>query len=64
MPKFIYAFQRYANTFSETGVALSPEAFNAMKQAGAIVVTSGEQEQHLESLLHLSGLDRSSLVPK
>lgn len=60
----IYAFHHYANTFSETGVALSPEAYNAMVAAGAIVVVSEDHEQHIESLLHLSGLDRSALIRK
>lgn len=61
---FIYAFQHYADTFSETGVALTPEAFNAMKAAGAVVIVSADHDTHLESLLHLSGLDRQSLTPK
>lgn len=61
---FIYAFQHYADTFSETGVALTPEAFNAMKANGAVVIVSADHDTHLESLLHLSGLDRQSLTPK
>ena len=61
---FIYAFAHYANTFSETGVALTPEAYSAMVAKGATVIVSDTHEQHIESLLHLSGLDRSALIPK
>lgn len=61
---FIYAFRHFADTFSEAGVALTPEAFNAMKAAGAVVIVSDDHETHLESLLHLSGLDRAALTPK
>jgi hypothetical protein len=61
---FIYAFTNYANTFSDKGVALTPEAFRTMVDNGAVVITSANHEQHIESLLHISGLDRSALVPK
>lgn len=61
---YIYAFKNYANTFSDKGVALTPEAYTAMVNNGAVVVVSADHEQHIESLLHLSGLDRTALVPK
>ena len=61
---FIYAFTNYANTFSDQGVALTPEAYTAMVAHGAVVIVSGDHDQHVDSLLHLSGLDRSDLVPK
>jgi hypothetical protein len=36
----IYAFTNYSNTWSQSGVALSPEAFSALVAQGAVVVTS------------------------
>ncbi len=67
MPRFIYAFREYANTWSDEGVHLSAEAYTAMVDAGAIVITSEltwPKNQHLDSLMHISGLDASYLVPK
>jgi N-acetylmuramoyl-L-alanine amidase len=67
MPKIIYAFREYANTFSETGVHLSAEAYQALVDQGAVVVVSeltSPKNQHLDSLLNISGLDASYLVPK
>jgi N-acetylmuramoyl-L-alanine amidase-like protein len=67
MPRLIYAFREYANTWSDTGVHLSAEAFTALVEAGAVVVTSEltyPKNQHLDSLLRISGLDDSYLVPK
>ena len=67
MPRFIYAFREYANTFADTGTHLSAEAFEAMVDAGAIVVVSEltyPRNQHLDSCLSRAGLDNSYLVPK
>lgn len=60
----IYAFTNYSNTWSQSGVALSPEAFQALAKQGAVVVTSEPHAQHLKSLMAISGLDDSDLVPK
>jgi hypothetical protein len=60
----IYAFTNYANTFSQQGVHLSPEAYTALVAQGATVVTSKPHKEHLESLLHISGLTVSDLTPR
>jgi hypothetical protein len=65
--KIIYAFREYANTWSETGVHLSAEAYTAMVNAGATVVVSEltwPHNQHLDSLLNISGLGVEYLIPK
>ena len=67
MPRFIYAFREYANTFADDGTHLSGEAYEAMVAAGAVVVTSEltyPMNQHLDSCLARAGLDNSYLVPK
>lgn len=60
----IYAFEEYTNTFSQNGVALTPEAFNALVAQGAVVVTSKYHGQHIQSLLNISGLIMDDLDPK
>jgi len=60
----IYAFDDYTNTFAANGVALSPEAFNALVAQGAVVVTQKYHGQNIKSLLHMSGLNDSDLDPK
>lgn len=60
---FIYAINGYANTWNSSGVHLSPEAFKAMTDAGIPVVHSDYHEEHVTSLLHLSGLTKANLVP-
>lgn len=65
--RFIYAFKEYANTFSDTGVHLSAEAYTAMVNAGATVVVSEltyPMNQHLDSCLQRAGLTADYLVPK
>ena len=67
MPKIIYAFREYANTWSETGVHLSAEAYNALVAQGATVVVSEltwPKNQHLDSLMRISGLTDEYLIPK
>lgn len=65
MPKIVYAFTDYTNTFSEQGVHLSPEAAGAiLAQPGSVLVLSANHRQHLDSLLHMSGLSRDDLEPK
>jgi len=63
-PMIIYAFDDYTNTFAANGVALSPEAFNALVAQGAVVVTQKYHGQNIKSLLHMSGLNDSDLDPK
>lgn len=65
--RFIYAFRQYANTFSDTGVHLSAEAYTAMVEQGAVVIVSElewPKNNHLDSLLAMSGLNADYLVPK
>jgi hypothetical protein len=67
VPKIIYAFREYANTWSETGVHLSAEAYNALVAQGAVVVVSEltwPKNQHLDSLMRISGLTDDYLIPK
>jgi hypothetical protein len=66
MPKIIYAFREYSNTWSEQGIHLSPEAYVALVAQGAVVVTSEltwPMNHHLDSLLKVSGLTPDYLVP-
>ena len=60
----IYALENYSNTWSQQGVALSPEAFNELVKQGAVVVTSAFHGQHIKSLQHISGLNDADLDPK
>ena len=67
MPRYIYAFREYANTFADTGTHLSAEAFAAMVADGAVVITSEltfPHNQHLDSCLARAGLGVEYLVPK
>ena len=57
----IYALEGYANTFSQQGIQLSPEAYNELVKQGAVVVKSAFHGQHIKSLLAVSGLDESDL---
>lgn len=62
----IYAFRQYANTFSQQGVHLSPEAYTELVNQGAVVVYSEltwPLNYHLDSLLAMSGLNPDYLVP-
>lgn len=60
----IYAFTDISNTWSQQGVALSPEAFNALVAQGAVVVTSQPHAQQRKSLMTISGLTDADLAPK
>jgi hypothetical protein len=60
----IYAFTDIANTWSQQGVHLSPEAYSTMVAQGATVVISAPHKQHLQSLLHISGLTVTDLTPR
>lgn len=60
----IFAFEDYSNTFSQNGIALSPEAFNALIAQGAVVVTQAYHGQNIKSLLHVSGLSDADLDPR
>jgi hypothetical protein len=65
--RFIYAFREYANTWSDTGIHLSAEAYTAMVENGAVVIVSEltwPENQHLNSLMHVSGTTQGELVPK
>jgi N-acetylmuramoyl-L-alanine amidase len=57
----IYALADYTNTWSQQGVALSPEAFAELTRQGAVVVTSAHQGQHIKSLMAISGLTDADL---
>jgi len=60
----IYGFTDYSNTFSANGVALSPEAYTALINQGAVLVVSAYHGQHIQSLLNLSGLTMDDLEAK
>lgn len=60
----VYALADYTNTWSQQGVALSPEAFTELIAQGAVVVTSAHQGQHIKSLLAVSGLTDADLEPR
>jgi hypothetical protein len=60
----IYAFTDIANTWSQEGIHLSPEAYTELVARGARVVTSKPHPQHLKSLLYVSGLNTSDLTPR
>ena len=67
MPRYIYAFREYANTFADDGTHLSAEVYNAMVAAGAVVVVSEltyPHNQHLDSCLARAGLGVEYLIPK
>jgi N-acetylmuramoyl-L-alanine amidase len=60
----IYALADYTNTWSQNGIALSPEAFAELVAQGAVVVTSAHQGQHIKSLMAVSGLTDADLEPR
>jgi hypothetical protein len=60
----IYTLADYTNTWSQQGIALSPEAFNALVFQGAQVVVSDFHGQHIKSLLAASGLVEADLDPR
>ena len=67
MPRYIYAFREYANTFADTGTHLSAETYAQMVADGAVVITSEltwPKNQHLDSCLARAGLTDDYLVPK
>jgi hypothetical protein len=63
MPRYIYGLTDYANTFSQEGIQLSPEAFDVQMGAGAILIRSEFHGQHIKSLLAASGLTEDDLDP-
>jgi hypothetical protein len=63
-PMIVYALANYSNTWSDRGIALSPEAFQALVAQGATVVISAYHDQHIRSLMAVSGLTDADLVPK
>lgn len=62
--KIIIAIRGYANTWTDTGLHLSPEvAGELVDNQGYKIVVSEPHEQMLRSLLHLSGLTNADLIP-
>jgi hypothetical protein len=67
MPRYIYAVEGYTNTWSQEGIHLTAEAYTQMVADGAIVITSKltwPSNQHLDSLLNVSGLNPDYLILK
>jgi len=62
--RFIYGFTDYTNTFSQEGIHLSPEAFDAQIAAGAVLIQSPFHGQHVKSILAASGLTEADLDPR
>jgi N-acetylmuramoyl-L-alanine amidase-like protein len=60
----IYTLADYTNTWSDRGIALSPEAYGALIAQGATVVESAHHGQHIKSLLAVSGLTDADLDPR